>query len=382
MSAILLPKFLVLDTATLAKASCDYSSSRASAREKARTWVNRLQDNGVYISFALTHIIELIRHEDRTVFNDRLGFLRSLPQVAWVQPYDRNWFPGSIVDVFVRELHALIHDAKNTWKGIVDCVRPDFWQTGTGEELFVDDDVFWSVLRRHAIKQLDHQQYIASLSRTDPGRLGDLTIGELAEMPIRPKEERPDFAPTFVRDLEDQLKHHGDRRFITSSHKAAAHFVLEALRRVESIEAKTVDSFSGVLENWRIPSSEIRPSMTVKEVGELGVYIAQLDLFAQKLIPRANVTIGNAPPDSLPSYVLQRKLVAVQERAERVSGSDLGDRDFVPLALYANGLEVDKRTHSFLGQVVKRTPSLRGLIGEFFRCSNYSSIPEQIVCGN
>jgi hypothetical protein len=85
----------------------------------------------------------------------------------------------------------------------------------------------------------------------------------------------------------------------------------------------------------------------------------------------------DVPPDSLPSYVLQQKLASVQQKADRVSGSDLGDRYLAPLALYADAVEVDKRTLEFLRQVTRAEPRLASLTTRFFRSSDYLEVAER-----
>ena len=59
---------------------------------------------GAYIGISANHVFELIRHGDPAVVRDRLNFLRSIELMAWVRPVSGNWFPGSYVDVLVREV--------------------------------------------------------------------------------------------------------------------------------------------------------------------------------------------------------------------------------------------------------------------------------------
>jgi len=46
------------------------------------------------------------------------------------------------------------------------------------------------------------------------------------------------------------------------------------------------------------------------------------------------------------------------KKAERVSGSDLSDQHLATLVLYADGVEVDKRTNEYLRQVERAAPGL------------------------
>jgi hypothetical protein len=206
------PQFVVLDSATLGKASRDYWNCDRMLRTKARTFVARLQERGVYITVTFTHILELLRYQDESVVRDRLAFLRQLPLIAWLRPYERNWFPGGVLDLLQRELHAVVHDAKRDWRAIVDHVRASLWETGLGYELFVDGDGLWSALRLEAQHQQGRQQYVASVIRTDPGNIGDLTVGEAKRLTKRPKAERTAYARRFAATMKVQLEQHGDHR--------------------------------------------------------------------------------------------------------------------------------------------------------------------------
>lgn len=67
----------------------------------------------------------------------------------------------------------------------------------------------------------------------------------------------------------------------------------------------------------------------------------------------------------------------VQRKAERVSGSDLGDGHIAMLTFYADAVEVDKRTREFLSQVRRADPTLGSLMCTFFSSSDYAEIPNR-----
>lgn len=347
-------------------------------REKARTFVGRLRDRSVYITFTLTHVLEILRHQDRSVVRDRLMFLRALPFIAWLRPYDRNWFPGGAPDLLRRELHAVVHDAKRDWRAIVEHVRTDVWETGLGSEVFVDDDRLWSVLRTEAQHQQRSYQYVASIARTDPGNINDLTLAEAKQLPKRTKAERAVYMRRFAATMKVQLEQHGDRR-LEDPHEAAAAFANGTLNDADLFEAAGGDPTERMLEYRGVPQDLVTDDMTVGEIGELAVYIRQLTLLSKDLHPRAVVTVHDVPPETLPSYVIEHRLAKTQRKATRVSGSDLGDGDIAPLVLYADGVEVDKRTYEYLTQVQRICPAIGGLIGHFFRSTDYAEIPDR--CG-
>lgn len=373
------PHFVVLDSATLGKASRDYWSQESTLREKARAFLARLVDQAVYITFTFTHVCELLRHNDQSVVRDRLRFLKALPLIAWLRPYDRNWFPGDIPDLLRKELHTVVHDSKRDWRAIVEHVRTDLWETGTGGEMFVDDDHLWSVLQQEFQRQEKNEQYVASVARTDPGNINDLTVGEAKQLPKRPKEERLAFMRRFAATMRKQLECHGDPR-LERPHEVAADFATRRLDDLGRFEAGDGDPIQLMLEYHGVPADLVTDDMTVGDVGALAVYSKQLNLLSEGLRPRAPVSLRNIPANTLPSYVLERRLAAVQRKAFRVSGSDLGDGHIAPLVLYADGVEADKRTCEYLTQVQRACPAIAGLMGHFFRSTDYAEIPDR--CGS
>ncbi|MGH7135500.1 MAG: hypothetical protein ACREHD_07150 [Pirellulales bacterium] len=116
--------------------------------------------------------------------------------------------------------------------------------------------------------------------------------------------------------------------------------------------------------------------MTIGEIGELAVYAEQLKIFGRNLKPSCTVSMRDVPPDTLPSYGLERALAGIQRKAERVSGSDIGDRQLAPLAFYAHFVEVDKRTFEYARQIRRANANLNELLGRFVPSSDYTEIAE------
>jgi len=369
------PQFVVLDSATLGNVSRDYWAAEKSSRDKARAFLARLQDFGIFVTFTVTHIIELFAHGNEGVVRDRLKFLRTLPLIAWVRPYDDSWFPGGIPDLLRRELHAVVHGAARSWQEIVDTVRPGLWQTGVGSEMFVDNDKFWSTIKSVCDHHHDRQKYIASVGRTDPGHMMDVKLGDAWRLPIRAKEDREAYLHWFAEEMQQELESHGDKRFV-GARDAAIAFAKQMHQDIKKIQERGGEPRQQILEFYGIPAESVSAEMTIGEVGELGVYSERLKILSKALRPPADVTMRDVPPETLPSYVLEQRLRSIQRTAQRVSGSDLGDSHMAPLVFYTHGVQVDRRTDEFLNQVRRNEPELVPLMGRFFRCSEYSRIAE------
>lgn len=371
------PKLIVLDSSTIGTVSSDYWSSKSTQRDKAKAFITRLQNMGVYISLTLTHVIEILRHENDRVVSDRLKFLQRLPLIAWLRPYDRAWFPGSAPDLMRRELHAVVHEAKSEWRDVIDHVRHDIWETGVGTDIFTDNELLWSSVRAESQQHLLSERYVSSVARTDPGNVQEVTIGQARKMAVRPEEERVPFIRGFAARMKKQLEQHGDQR-LDNAQGAASAFASERMEDISRFEVGHGDIVDKLLEFHGVPVDLVTDQMTIGEVGQLGVFVKQLALLSEGLRPRVQVTVRDVNQDSLPSYFIQRRLSEVQRKAERVSGSDLGDGHIAPLLLYSDGVEVDKRTHEYLTQVQRAFPRIAELMGKFFRTADYMEI---VNCG-
>jgi len=358
--------------------SHDYWGSERSSRERARFFRKRLSDLGVFVAFTMTHVIELLRHGNEELVRDRLRFLRSIPLIAWLRPYDRAWIPGAIGDLLCRELHVVVYGSARDWPGIVADARPELWETGVGSEMFVENEEFWSRIRRESSHQHEIEKYVASVARTDAGHMMDLKLSDVLRLPRRPKEEWGAYKRRFTAEMQRQLDRHGDKR-LDISQEVAIDFANSTLERVRAIEEMGENVVQLLLGSFDVPAEFVSPEMTIGEVGELGVYAKQLKVIAKGLRPPIELAMRDVPPETLPSCVLERELSKIQRTAKRVSGSDLGDAHIAPLILYADGVEVDRRTSEYLTQVRRNEPSLASLMGRFFSCSHYSEIPNLLA---
>lgn len=375
--ALASPKLIVFDTATLGKVALDYWSPEVHSRDKARTFLAQLLERGVYIAITLTHVVELLRHQNEETVRDRIKFLRGIALLAWLRPYNGTWFPGGIPDLLCRELHAVKHSSAKDWHEIIEKVRPELWETGTGSEMFVDDERLWSIMMEESKSQHESEKYIASVARTDAGGINDVKIRDALKLPIRPKEERADYMRGFAQAMQIQMDRHGDKRF-NQTREAANVFASSTLKRIEAIDTDDGDTIQRLLELQNIPKELVKPEMTIGDLGELAIYARQLRLLSENLNPAVNnISMNDVPLDTLPSYVVERKLRSIQQKADRVSGSDFGDGHIAPLIFYADGVEVDKRTCEFLGQIKRDDSILAGLMSPFIRSTDYIQILDQ-----
>ena len=376
------PKLISLDSSTLGKVAKDYFSSDAQRRLDARTFIEQLTELGVYVALSLTQIIEVIRHQNDVVTTNRLRFLARLPLIAWVRPYDNSWFVGSAVSIAVRELHSLVHEGASNWSDIVSITRERLWETGTGKDMFVEENPVWNILVGEARKYQSDEQYISSIAKSDPEGLFDRKLSELFSLPRRPIEKRREYFGQFASKMTANIKTHGDKRISDEEAQSiSTDFALDTIERIENYEAQGGDVLQNILQNSGVPASLINHNMTMGEFGELCVLASKLKMAADKINPPIKITLESYGPEALPSMTLDRRLAAIQQNEQRVSGSDLGDGHISVLSLYCDAIEVDKRTLPFLNRIRRDDTGLDKLMGTLFRKPDYRLIPKTLGDG-
>jgi hypothetical protein len=370
------PSFVVLDTSTLGNLSRDYWSQSVESRDKARTFVKRTKDESIYVTVTLTQFIELLRHENEVVARERYRFLQKLPLVAWPRPYDQNWCPGHALDILTRELHAVVNGGIREWARIVEYVRKDIWQTGVGSEMFPDDESQWPALRSETQHGQRKEQRVASIVRVNLDDIRELTIAEVRRLPTN----RLASTRQIVSEMTRQIERHGDRR-IEQPIELAHAFANELQGDLDQIVATGGDLVQGVCTHFGVPIEIVTDNLTINHLGQLAVYVKQLAHISKQLRPQAVVDIRNVPLESMPSYVIRYRLADIQRTADRVSGSDVGDNHIASFVLYADAVEVDKRTNEYLKQIQNADPLIGALMGNFFRTADYSEIPDRFKKG-
>jgi hypothetical protein len=376
---ILLPKYIALDTATLGGISRDYWSSNSQKRSTARETINLLAESGVYVVVSYTHVNELLRHENESTVRDRLSWLRQLPLVAWLHSYDLNWQLGGMFDIAICELNAIIHGSAKTWVEVAAIVRQTFLKTGTGADIFGESTEFWEMFGKRAQLTQGKQISIASLLRVDIGPVGRL---KLKDFDLGSSSKKTNFK-TKVREVTGiaqtmaaGILEHGDPR--ADSQLTSAQFAAGLLKDLEAIEQMDGNICLAIIKHFDIPESAVRQEMTIDQIGQLAVLSQLLTMLGKRLSPPANPTVLTVPPESFPSFAVERELLRHQQNAPRVDGSDLGDCHIVPLALYIDAVEADKRTVDHVRKIRSQSKLIASHLGPVFRCPDYTKLPETL----
>lgn len=371
------PKYVSLDTATLGRLAKDFWSGREQRRSEARHFIDELSELNVCIILSLTHLRELFRRECDQIVRDRFAFLARLPMIAWPRPYDRSWFTGAMTDIGAAELHSFVHDGVRGLAAIRDRVRENIWETGVGSDMFVADNEVWEPFIHQCRESLEKDRYVVSFSRTDPSGVNGRTIGEIKQEILVAPTDLDQCARRLAGDLAKQVRSSGDKN-IKDVDQQALDFAIQTRNRVRAMLDRGEEFTSQVCEHFGVPECLANDDMTLGELGELGTLTEKLNVIGRNLRPPVEVNLLDVPPESLPMLTFDRALHQIQQSADRVAGSDLGDASLACLSMYADATEVDKRTAEYLNRVQRSGSPITHLIGPLFKTTEPSMLLPRI----
>lgn len=373
------PVLVALDASTLGIVSRDFWCDDGLLRDKSRKFIKDLTQKGIYLSFCHSLIEEILRHGNDHLVRDRLRFLGTLPMIAWVKPYDEEWYIGSSIDICAKELDAFLQCPKPEWRQITNTVRDSFWQTGTGNDMFGrHQEDFWLRMREEYLKHADDARRCVSVTRVQHG-LSDMTLEETYKATPRPLNEYGDFSRQLMTSMYHQIRKHGDKRWNDGVSQFIREFTESTIDEAKALSRNLEKFVLELADQEGIPHECIHPQMTVSEFGDIIVYAKRLKLFQKRIRHSSRFSVADVPIDSLPSYAFNRRLSAIQQKAERVSGSDMGDTENACLSLYCNKVQVDKRTIEYIRQVAQVDGEIESLTKEkFFKFTDYPLIPQII----
>jgi hypothetical protein len=365
--SITLPRIVVLDTSTISNLSANFWGADSSGLRQARSFFDYLKSTGTLVGLTLTHVGELLRHEQALIARDRIRFLKLIPLIAWIRPCSGDWFVGSLIDVVAREIDLVIKNLGITWLEVVQTSRQTLWEHGTGSEMFNEQSPVWPLIRRAATDHLSREQYVESMCRSRDEQVLKLTLGECRKTHPRLASLSDDARRHVAHKMSRDLKNHGDKR-LQQLNEVASEFTQDSYNRMLRIIAESSENWiERLAESFDIPAAAINDNMTVEELGDLGTYTQQLRIFSKYLRLDRPLSVLDVPFSRLPSYVVQIELERRQWQATRVKGSDSGDRQIAPLTLYADFVDLDKKTSELLRQVKLDNPNLAELMGSFGR---------------
>ncbi len=369
--ALILPRFVAIDSSILAVWSLDAFSENSERQARARNAVAVLLTSNWIPIICLHHFIELARHSDLDIVAKRIDFLKSFSEMAWFGRSESPNLLGGIADIYEAELGAILASPDIDIPGIRRTVKEKLVQFGRPTKIdFINEwKFFHPAFQAMAIRE----QEIASIVHAHPGRHDDELIMKLQT--VKRKEQGNFHRPTRteIEQLAKDLIDRGDTR-LTDPLKTAQGFLdMASTHFAENLnrEGNSLDVF---LARFDVPQSDISDKTTVKEFAK----IARRRKISKDAVIQLGIDLNQAWPKirdaKIPSEIIQETIRKARGKVHRASGSDIGDDYLACLAPYVDAVIVDKRTHEFLTQGARRDPSFRQMVGFFGKAASYETL--------
>lgn len=375
---IVQPRFLSLDTSTIAKLARDFFGECGAKRSEVIAIRDELIDRGWFLTLTCDHLIELAQHFNNETVVSRFKFLQTFKNLAWIWNVEKSGI-GSFLDVDCLEIQTLIDNRPCNKRKIVEIVRGQLFCVGTGDELFRSSECdLWYKLAEESKWGLAKSQAAASILRTEPVQgINQLKLCEFLNADYEHVKDIPGMLARLAARMANQIKRHGDGR-VQNEKELAKEFYRQTHAHIDDIQAmqKSGKSKSALIESvgavFGIPASAINLEMTVGQLSEWGHFSMMLKLYSRKL--GYTLTLEDVKPGDLPGWSLRSELRDFQNQADSVSGSDFGDCSLASMIPYLDSCEVDKRTMDYLRRITSRKTSTIDYLNHWFRCGDHLQI--------
>jgi hypothetical protein len=367
-------KIVILDNATLGRLSRDFCSRAVASQAKAVEFIQRLKLGGIYVGLTTTGLMELFAHADEKVVRGRYELLEQLPCVAWIRPYDGSWFVGDFTHVLLRELHEAVHGVRRPPHEVIDIVRENVWETGTGSDMFGDmqQRQVWEFFQRHTQPMQRRQVQVASLVRSEPTGIEKIRLRDLDASHFEFGEGCQAAIDKLIPLRAKEIRDHGDEKISGSELLASRQFYQSLTPMLRKFSGgNLIDS---VCNEHSIPRTLVTDSMTVDELTTLVKFSLQIKSFGMRLKPPTALTLSDVEISQLPIMKFEHRISEAQRKADRYRGSDFSDSRQAALSLYADAVEVDRRTYNYVRQISRNDPLLSLTASRIIKSTEYSKL--------
>lgn len=361
------PKIIAPDSSHWAKWIDASLSSDAAKRDEARRFHGDLLEAGRVPFLSWHHLEELLGVEDDGWARDRIGFIQSLPLIAFMRlPFEETGL-GAITDILAAEALAA-SEGKGDAISIRNRAKEMLLRTGAGADAIGEDGWIWTVVRPEFRARNQKAKMITAVAGFSPFN-ANRTIGEISKDVIRRPAEMSSRLREMRASVVATIREQGDRRI--ADPEAMADEFIERVAAVRPAPSASVRDFIvEALVAQGVDEAEIIDDRYLSELNELAIFRAKLRVVASKT-GKSFESLKAVQMRRLPNWLIEQALrVRGQKRQER-KGSDLNDGYLAALTAYTDQLYVDKRTAEDFNRVLRADRSLSGLLGEVLKAPRY-----------
>ncbi|WP_130814192.1 hypothetical protein [Rhizobium leguminosarum] len=370
MSALLKPFFLALDTSHLTQWIRDSLSRKSGERQRARAFSEWLRARGVLPLFTLHHLEELCAHEDADLVCARIGFLHSLPFIAWIG--DQG--PGGVTSMMGSEVLAAHANPEYNPARVRDAAAASLTQVGSGDDFLGPDPNQWLALREIFLQRSREARALVAVARTNVIDISAKPISDLLNGRFRSEEGVRRQLEVMEGSLALDIFRHGDKR-IEAPRAVAAGFMKRVADAIGNLPKSAAALVWESLAAQGVEPTDVRPGSTVGEVLEYGLFLQQMRISTQDAgIPFRDLK-RSVTMDRVPTWIISSALRRYGPPLKERKGSDLIDTHLACLAAYADLTLVDKRTLEGFRRARRKVPGLNLICRDVDRASGYHDVP-------
>ena len=368
------PRLVLLDTSHLTGLAADHSSADPTRRQAAQSFRSTLIAAGWLMLLSWHQLEELIQHRDDELVDRRLQFLRDMPMLAWVSPFDSNSGPGSVIDILATEASAAQSHPEVDVMGVRDLARAHLISFGPGDAAVHEGFRDWRLLREALQERQERTRRTAAISPWRAANIGNTLIGDWLKQPLRDPADATRILNRLRNDLADEITRRGDKR-IADPEAMANEFFAEVIGDGSAVATSDNDSPAlQFLLNFGLDLDDIDPAATFDETMDKVVFLRRLRVISEAYgLPLGELRRA-VSQSRLPVTVIEYAIRRYgQDQPER-KGSDLNDAHLLCLAPYADVTYVDKRTLESVRRARPKDPTFSRLVGKVEKAANYREI--------
>ncbi|CAN7262946.1 hypothetical protein [Mesorhizobium caraganae] len=376
-SLLIHPKFVALDSSHLGAIAGDKASKDGARLQRAQAFETAFAETGAVLVLCWHHFQELFSYGGEDVAAQRVGYLQSLPLVAAIASAREEDIVGSIVDLQSFEVAAAFQNPAADASAVRDEAARKMFRFASGADLICPFLENWTALRQAFAESEQRSREVVAISKSDFAGNSSAKIVDLLKEKLRaPRYIQLQFQRMHGR-LASDIQRRGDRR-IPDAELSSQAFIDEVIQFGGEV-IRPDNPGLRILRACGLDLSDVSPTTTVADVGDLSAYRKKLALINENLDLPWLELVARVKEDRLPSGIIYNAIRRLHPDTREWDGSELTDRELACLSAYADVVYVDKRTHEAFRQARQKSNELNALTRHIEKTGEYSLIPGQLA---
>ncbi|MGH1417899.1 MAG: hypothetical protein ACRBCJ_03480 [Hyphomicrobiaceae bacterium] len=321
---------------------------------------------------AYHHFAELVQHGNEPTAQRRAKLLSELIQVGCIRPIAIKEGLGNIFDLFAWEVETVSNEPDLDLFGVRNRVKERAIKVQSGSDALAPYLAEWADFREIVQQQARRDREIIAVDRSNFLGIGKTPVGVLLSGQTRTPHEAASKLDAHRIQLARDIEECGDQR-IENPESVANDFYSRVAKNAAGMYApQATHPALQQLVQAGIRPHEIKPELTLDELGALAVHRQQLSIVNRTLGKNWDHLCDTAQPDKLPSVVIRSAIRNHGQDARERKGSEMNDEHLAALAAYVDIVFVDKRTKEKLRRACAKDPKVRDIIKAVHKVKPYS----------